>query len=242
MSEERKYPSYNINVGTPTEIESLIKIKTFKYHPYGLEGFRKDIIDCVDEWQSKGLSWQGYDNLTHAWRTPWDVHIRYEELMSPIVETVMNVVKNHSPETPWFFKDSWISEYTQNSAANKHNHGNDTLGWSFCYYVKMPDSGPAFCLCDDVENSIKQINVAEGDLLLFRHPVQHQVFPSCERRIIISGNIGVDECSSVVSYYKYQNENFQNENDILSAKHSEVDTENWSKHIIDQKLGTNLDG
>lgn len=240
MSEEKEYPDYNINVGVPTEIESLIKIKTYKYHPYGLEGFRQDLVDHIDEWQSKGLSWDSFDNLTHAWRTPWDTHVRYEALMSPIVATVMGIVKNQSPETPWFMRDCWISEYTQNSGANKHAHGDDTLGWSFCYYVKMPDSGPAFGMCDDVNGVIHQINVAEGDLLIFRHPLQHQVFPAIDRRIIISGNIIVNDVDTIIAYDKYYNENFQNECDILTAKHHDVNVDDWSKGVLDQKLGVKL--
>jgi hypothetical protein len=240
MSKEQEYPSYNINVGVATEISSLIEIKTYKYHPYGLEGFRKDLIEHIDEWQSKGLSWQGHDNLTHAWRTPWDIHIRYEKLMSPIVATVLGIVKNHSPDSQWFLKDSWISEYTQNSAANKHNHGEDTLGWSFCYYVKVPDSGPGFTLCDDVDGSMSQLNVAEGDLLIFRHPLKHQVFPALERRIIISGNILTNDFVPISAYNKYYNENFQNEDAILSAIHSKVNLDDWSQLVIEQKLGIKL--
>jgi hypothetical protein len=240
MSEEKEYPSYNINVGVPTEIESLIKIKTFKYHPYGLESFRNHLVEHIEEWQNKGLAWRGHDQLTHAWRTPWDTHIRYEKLMSPIVATVLGVVKNHSPDSEWFLRDCWVSEYTQNSAANKHHHGEDTLGWSFCYYVKVPDLGPGFTLCDDVEGSMSNLNVAEGDLLIFRHPLQHQVFPALERRIIISGNIIVNDIDSILAYEKYYNENIQNETDILSATHSEVDFDNWGQSVINQKLKISL--
>lgn len=243
MSEEKEYPSYNINVGVPTEIETLIKIKTFKYHPYGLEGFRKELIRQVDKWQSEGLSWRGHDQLTHAWRTPWDTHIRYEELMSPISATVMGVVKNHSPDVDWHLSECWISEYTHGSAANKHNHGDDTFGWSFCYYVEMPDSGPAFGVCDDVNGHINQLNATTGDLLIFRHPLHHQVFPSVEgRRIIISGNIMVDDIVPIILTRKYYNENLQNEDNILSATHHDVDVSDWSKTVYSQKLDIDLTG
>ena len=241
MSEEKEYPSYNINVGVPTEIESLIKIKTFKYHPYGLKGFREDLIQHIDEWQSRGLAWRSHDQLTHAWRTPWDTHIRYEKLMSPIVATVMGVVQNHSPNTSWFLQDCWISEYTQNSGANKHNHGDDTLGWSFCYYVKMPDSGPAFTYFDDTNDTMNQLNVAEGDLLIFRHPLPHQVFPATERRIIISGNVVVDDIDTILARSKYYNENLQNEVNILTATHSDVDVDDWSRGVVNQRLNLDLD-
>ena len=241
MSEEKEYPNYNINVGVATEISSMIEIKTYKYHPYGLEGFRKNLVDHIDEWQSRGLAWYGHDQLTHAWRTPWDTHIRYEKLMSPITATVMGVIKNHSPNSNWFFRDCWISEYTQNSGANKHNHGEDSLGWSFCYYVKMPDIGPGFTLCDEVNGTNSQINVAEGDLLIFRHPLSHQVFPALDRRIIISGNVHCNQSDFILAHDKYYNENFQNENNILSAKHSDIDKDDWSRGVISQKLGINLD-
>jgi len=241
MSEEREYPSYNINVGVATEIESLIKIKTYKYHPYGLEGFRKDLINHIDEWQGKGLAWQGHDQLTHAWRTPWDTHIRYDKLMNPISVTVLSLAQQLSqPNSNWFLNDCWISEYTQNSGANRHNHGTDSMGWSFCYYVKVPDTGPGFTLCDIVDNANYQINVAEGDLLFFRHPLDHQVFPSLDRRIIISGNIVLNNADSIMMHHKYCNENFHNECEILLASHHEIDVDDWSASVTSQKLGIEI--
>lgn len=235
MSEE--YPSYNINVGVGTEIKTLIEIKTFKYHPYGLSEFRKNIIEHVDEWQKKGLSWVGYDQLTHAWRTPWDTHIRYETLMSPIVALVSSIVKSHSPNNNWFMKDCWISEYTNSSGANRHNHGEDSLGWSFCYYVKISDEGPGFTVCDTLSNENLQLNVAEGDLLLFRHPMNHQVFPALDRRIIISGNFYDNHFNDVLLQTKHFNENFLKEDQIINAEPKEIDIDDWSRSIIHQKFG-----
>lgn len=240
MSEEKKYPSYNINVGVPTKIKSLIEIETFKYHPYGLEGFRKDIIEHIENWQSRGLAWRGHDQLTNAWRTPWDMHMRYQELMSPIISTVMVLIRNHSPETDWHVRECWVSEYLQNSGANKHEHGTDALSWSFCYYVKIPDSGPGFTLFDSSDNSMNQINVAEGDLLLFRSALEHQVYPTLERRIIISGNVIENVNDQIVSYVKYYNENVQNEDYIMSAKHHDVDIDDWSLGVKEQKLNIKL--
>ena len=242
MSEDKQYPSYNINVGVATEIQSLIELTTYKYHPYGLEGFRQDLINHIDEWQGKGLSWNGYDQLTHAWRTPWDTHIRYDQLMSPIVETVLGVIGNHAPDQEWFLKDCWISEYVQNSGANRHNHGDNSLGWSFCYYVKVPDTGPGFTLCDIVKNSNYQLNVAEGDLLIFRHPLHHQVFPATDRRVIISGNI---HDSIFTEYYlmkNYQNSEFMQQKNLADLQDNEVNKDNWNSSVCTQKYGINLDG
>jgi len=242
MSEEKEYPSYNINIGVPTVTKSLLEMQTYKYHPYGLEGFRKNLIEHIEEWQNKGLAWHGHDQLTHAWRTPWDTHFRYQELMSPIVASVMGIIKEISaPNSKWTMRDCWISEYIQNSGANKHDHGTDSLGWSFCYYVKVPDSGPGFTLCDDVCNEIQQINVTEGDLLVFRHPLKHQVFPTLERRIIISGNVySHDQFTDFLMIEKYYSENYNLEQPILLANHHDVDVDNWDVHVLDQKLGTNI--
>lgn len=237
--EKRECPSYNINVGVATEISTLIKIKTFKYHPYGLEEFRKDIIDHVDNWQSKGLQYLGHDQLTHAWRTPWDTHIRYPELMGPLAKLVNTLVSQHSPQPRWFLKDCWISEYTNNSGANRHNHGMDSMGWSFCYYIKVPDSGPAFTLCDLVENANYSVNVAEGDLLLFRHPLEHQVFPATDRRIIISGNI-VESCweQDIMAFMYDDPESIKN--NINSISNHDVDVDDWSNHVVNQKFNSNI--
>lgn len=243
MTEKKEYPSYNINVGVATEIESLIKITTFKYHPYGLEGFRKDLMDQIEDWQNRGLAWRGFDNLTHAWRTPWDTHIRYDKLMSPIIATVNGIVNSHSPNHLWYVRDCWISEYTQSSAANKHSHGVDSLGWSFCYYVKVPDSGPGFTLCDDVNGAMHQINVTDGDLLLFRHPLEHQVFPALDKRIIISGNVVQrDMFDDILMSNMHNNEKYIEENTIINAQINEIDVDDWNVHSFQQKFGVHVGG
>ena len=235
MTEEKKeYPSYNINTGVATEIETHIPITTYKYHPYGLQGFRDDVVAHVDEWQSKGFAWYGHDQLTHAWRTPWDTHVRYEELMSPLAMTVIGLINNHSGgvDKGWWLKECWISEYTNGSAANKHNHDVNSMGWSFCYYIKMPDEGPGFTVCDNVNSANHQLNVAEGDLLLFRHPLDHQVFPALDRRIIVSGN--VVESNFVQEFYtrRYYSPTIIED---LDTEENDTNIDDWQNSIIDQK-------
>jgi hypothetical protein len=242
MSEEKKYPDYNINVGVATTIKSLIELTTYKFHPYGLGDFRKNIIDQVDEWQSRGLSWRGHDNLTHAWRTPWDTHRRYGELLSPIVSTVLALVNQYSPDCDWFCDGCWISDYTQYSGANRHNHDLNQLGWSFCYYIKVPDSGPGFTICDLVDNENHQLNVGEGDLLLFRSPLEHQVFPTLERRIIISGNIINSNVMNSLHHYVYDNPEFMQLENLDNFQNNEVDPDNWAIPAVTQKLGVYTSG
>ena len=179
---------YNIKSGDPTTIETCHKFKTYKFHPYGLSSFRQDILDFIAEKKGKGLSYGGYDNLTHAWRTPWDTHQRYYDLMVPLNSYVTSVAKQLSPSDNWYHHDAWIAHYQECSAANIHNHG-QTLGWSYCYYVKVPDDGPGILLKDDVDNDFYNINVTDGDILFFRSFINHQVMPSIGERVVIAGNI-----------------------------------------------------
>ena len=179
---------YNIKCGTPTTIRTGHEFTTYLFHPYGLSEFREDILKFVKEKKEKGLEYLGHDNLTHAWRTPWDIHVRYGELMSPLNEFVTSMAKELLPNYDWYQQSSWIAEYINCSGANNHHHG-DIGYWSYCYYVKVPDEGPGFMLQDGILLDFYDLNVSDGDILFFRSFVGHQVMPSVGERVVISGNL-----------------------------------------------------
>lgn len=178
-----------INVGVPTYLKSKMEFTSHLYHPYGMEEFRDKIRDFVKEKKDeKGLVWTGYDLLTHAWRTPWDTHVRYPELLSPLVEMVHTIVSQMQSEVQWYLHDSWVATYTNGSGAAMHAHNNGLSGWAFCYYVDVPDTGPPFTFCDDIDGMV-DVNVSSGDLLIFSDMLKHQVYPNMQGdRVIISGN------------------------------------------------------
>jgi len=202
---------YNIKSGTPTTIKTQHEFTTYQFHPYGLSGFRQEVLDFVKEKKDKGLSFLGYDNLTHAWRTPWDVQTRYHKLMSPLNQFVTSISKQLSPEFDWYHHDAWIAEYQDCSGANLHSHG-ETLGWSYCYYVKVPDDGPGFMIQDGLSKELIDLNVTDGDILFFRSFINHQVLPSQGERVVVSGNVRILDLE-----YK-----------SLEQDYSEMNTEDWT--------------
>lgn len=202
---------YNIKSGVPTTVETTHSFKSYLFHPYGLSEFRKEVLNFISEKRDKGLYFHGYDNLTHAWRTPWDTHVRYHELMNPLNHYVTNVAKSLTPEFDWYHNDSWIAEYENCSAANLHAHG-ETLWWSYCYYVRVPDEGPGFMLKDGLSGDFVDLNISEGDILFFRSFIEHQVMPSLGNRVVIAGNVRILD----TSYLQLQKNN------------SDLDTEDWT--------------
>jgi len=242
MSEDKK--TYNIKLGSPTSFTSTIEVETFKFHPYGLEGFRKDVIDFVDEKQEKGLAWRGHDQLTSSWRTPWDIHVRYFDLFSPL-RTILYNVPSMISDGRFYIKEMWCADYSKGTGANMHNHGNDSLGWSFCYYIKVPDDGHGLTFTRN--NGLVDVNVAEGDLLLFRHPIEHQVYPSMDRRIIISGNIMLIDNYNLMFAEElsldreFLNKEFYNKMYEENKKDEDIDADDWSKFYLDMKTGCPID-
>lgn len=206
---------YNIKTGDPTTISTQHNFKSYLFHPYGLSDFRKNILKFVDEKKQKGLSFNGFDNLTNAWRTPWDIHLRYNELLSPLNKLVTSLSKSIQPEFDWYHHDSWIAQYENSSAANLHNHSM-VLNWSYCYYVKVPDSGPEFMMKDGVSGNFINLNVCEGDIVFFRSFIDHQVLPSVEDRVVIAGNL------KPVQFGMRQ----------LNLDYTNMDTEDWTSDWI----------
>ena len=135
--------------------------------------------------------------------------------MSPINHYVTNVAKSLTPASDWYHNDAWIAHYENCSAANLHSHG-ETLGWSYCYYVKVPDDGPGFMLKDGLSDEFVDLNVTDGDIIFFRSFIDHQVLPSVGERVVIAGNIRV-----------LDNGHLQLEKD-----NSGLDTEDWTNSFI----------
>lgn len=229
-----------IKIGCGVSAPIWVKSELWKFHPYGLGEFRENVKSFVQDKQEKGLAWSNYDNLTHAWRTPWDVHIRYPELFDEfnnvVTGTCQSLGVDQNPEL--WSAEMWVAEYTNVSGATKHNHGTFTFGWSWCYYVEVPDDGPGLMVYNDGDHTPMNMHVTAGDLLIFRHPVEHQVMPSVGKRIIISGNIYKPQGMPEVKFSLYANRNSLNE--ILNQQYNEYKTPNpddWSKSTIEQVTG-----
>jgi hypothetical protein len=230
-----------IKVGCGVSAPVWVKTELWKFHPYGLGEFRENVKSFIEEKREKGLAYQGYDNLTHAWRTPWDVHIRYTELFGTLNELVLGVCQSLTDDNPpveLWSAEMWAAEYTDVSGASKHHHGLFNFGYSWCYYVEVPDDGPGLMVYNDNDPTPMNMNVTAGDLVIFKNPVEHQVLPSVDRRIIVSGNIYKPQAVPEVIFSLYNNRDSLSK--ILSHQYDEYKTPNpddWSKSTIEQVTG-----
>lgn len=228
----------NIKVGTATTVDISINSTVYHIHPYGLGEWRQEVLDFCEESQGKGLTWSGHDNLTHAWRSPWDTNVRYRELLQPLMDIITNSVNILSlGEGSNFYVDNcWVAEYTNCAAANKHSHG--WVGWSFCYYVEVPDNGPGFTVYDSKGGSY-DLNATTGDLLIFRSPMEHQVLPSTQKRVVIAGNLKEDNLIPLMFHHMNVNPNIKDEILQLLDKFENQDTlkiDDWNDTLMNQQM------
>jgi hypothetical protein len=86
----------------------------------------------------------------------------------------------------------WFQQYLLNDTHDWHVHGNSNF--SFVYFLELPDSNYSTQFFDLDSRKIFQLNVLEGDIIVFPSHIPHRSPPikSNIRKTIISWNMSLD--------------------------------------------------
>ena len=162
------------------QIKSFCYIKSIKES----KNIKSKLLKYIED-----MPGQSYGQVT---RTDWDLPKDY---VKPYVKYFVNILKPYmKPVTKkmyaknWVIHNMWYQQYYKNSHHEWHTH--PWVQFSSVYYVELPDERYATQFKNPVNNEIFQLNVKEGDLLIFPSALIHRSpkIKSNKRKTIISFN------------------------------------------------------
>lgn len=179
--------------------EKLLISKTFL-----TEKERIDILNFINEDQKNKLKEIG-DNLILTERTDWEYHKNekfkeyYEKIILKELKSGMRSITNQyadpniggmDADTYFDIKmiNMWFAKFKDGGYTRPHNHFCSFGSYAFSCYLKLPSSRSSITFCNSLKSQILNVEVREGDILIFPGHLQHWSFDVEENRSLLSGN------------------------------------------------------
>jgi hypothetical protein len=180
-------------------VEDVLIVKTFL-----TEKERIEILNCIENDSSIELSKNISDNLLNTDRTNWDYHKNknfkkiYDGMIYGILHDAMElfVLRDlHSYDALSYIKygifttDCWFAKSNNNSIVQPHVHGSLFGLFSFSCYLKLPSSRTSLSFSNKHNNVGVDVEIKEGDILIFPSHITHWTTDVEEGRSILAGNL-----------------------------------------------------
>ena len=114
-----------------------------------------------------------YGGVTKTdWTLPGDFNRPYVEYFVNVIKPYMSIVTRKLKLNNWIMHNMWFQQYEKNSYHRWHTHA--LVQFSSVYYLELPDKKISTQFKNIVDNSVFNIDVKEGDLLLFPSCLLHR--------------------------------------------------------------------
>lgn len=142
-----------------------------------------------------------------GWKTDWYSHIDHSEVLSPLVNQILDWYIDHvnSPRNnhlPEIIKQErnldldanvWFQGYNKGDISTPHDHS-DYPRYSFSYYLNDETTPLTFIRYEIVEGELKELEEIDFDvkqdmIMFFPSTTPHKVNPVKSERFVLAGNI-----------------------------------------------------
>ena len=126
-----------------------------------------------------------------SWHSAWNTH-EIDSKFKPLtdrVESACRIVASEYYKIPLmnlFVRDLWAMMYEEGDYAKKHNHYPDLI--SAVYYVDVEPTSSPIIFENDHGKSLT-ISPRNGMLLIWAATINHMVFPTDSKRMLVSMNL-----------------------------------------------------
>ena len=150
------------------------------------QNINSNLIELIDWCQRSSPEGLKQSTNLDAWRTEYltqDDTDDFNFLIEIILEFIrsVNVDYFNDNQTRYECFNFWAMKYTEGDCAYKHNHY--PADFSCVYYISVTDKSSPIVF----ENKLK-IQPEDGMLVLFPGCINHNVFPTKDKRIAFSAN------------------------------------------------------
>ena len=172
------------------KLETPYIIKSFDYH----KNIKENLIELVN--QSNYTSPEDSTQETKITRADWhngsDMSRDWVKFLVPKLTEEIMVMYEELGFDKLTITEIWFQQYLTGSKHGWHTHSGN---WTNVYYLEFPEGSPKTILINPFDKkSIIEVDVKEGDLLVFPAFVMHKapINTISSRKTIISYNINSD--------------------------------------------------
>lgn len=171
---------------TKHKLECFYVLSEYKNHV----NTKKQLLELID--RGKYNNPINDDCEVNISKTDWHRSTNFERpwvyfIKDFLSETIQEMVCSCGYDN-FVLEDIWFQQYLNNSQHGWHTHSSNFTG---VYYVELPESSPKTLLIEPYSNNIIQLEVKEGDVVMFPSFTIHKAPKNLgeERKTIVSFNV-----------------------------------------------------
>ena len=129
-----------------------------------------------------------FESITSTdWNMPKNAHRPYLDYFIELVMPELNKIADFLSMSKYDIHNTWFQQYYKDDTHTWHNHAG--CNFTNVYYIELPDNNKTE-IYNEVNNSIINLDVKEGDLVTFPGYMSHRSKPnqSNKRKTVISFN------------------------------------------------------
>ena len=163
-----------------TSVKNHLEIKDFIL--FEIEKNKNESLNIKDNYYTDSitkLDWSESENFDREW----------VKFFLPYFSKSIEEIFKYSPFSSIKINDIWYQQYVLNDTHGWHIHGSHYTG---VYYLEFPKNSSRTELFFPFDNSIHNLNVKEGDMIIFpSHIVHRGPINKSKRKTIISFNFDI---------------------------------------------------
>ena len=148
----------------------------------------KQLLDLIENTPK-----EKFNDITYTdWKIPENIDRLYLNYFYDIIYPKLDIISNFLNFQKCYIHNTWFQQYYNGDKHTWHNHADSNF--TNIYYVELPDLNYKTELYDDINKSIIDLDVKEGDLVTFSAYIKHRSKnnKSNDRKTIISFNSSFD--------------------------------------------------
>lgn len=166
--------------------EVVKKLPVFTTIMDDYQSLNEKLIGVIDDHQKLNVEGLKRGTNVDAWRT--DFYTKedtndFDFLIDKIIPIIYNVNQDYFNDHHTFYdcQNFWAMKYSEGDCAYKHNHY--PADFSCVYYIRVTEKSSPIVF----ENKLK-VQPKDGMLVLFPGIINHNVFPTKDKRIAFAAN------------------------------------------------------
>jgi len=144
------------------KLEFQYIITPFKKH----KEIKQQLLKLIYECPALPIRGEDEDIYRSDWNLSWDTKREYIDFFWSYMEADIRDILKELNHEQYEFGNCWFQQYRKNNEHKPHQHGQNA-SYAFVYFVELPQDGPKTTLIEPYTGKHIEVDVKEGDILVF---------------------------------------------------------------------------